>query len=89
MPRSKGRIGPEASERKFPHIVEIAVPPSGLGAELNAMHHFHELRGIKACIGRGRRGDNRAYLRWYFTSLKTAGYFAIEFGGTYQNVPRK
>lgn len=89
MPHSKDRIGSEASERKFPHIVEIAVPLGGLGAQLDAMHHFHEARGIKACLGRGRRGDNRDYLRWYFTSLKTAGYFAIEFGGKYQNGRRK
>ena len=65
------------------------MPPGGLGAELNAMHHFHEVRGIVACLGRGRRGDSRDYLRWYFTSLKTAGFFAIEFGGKYQQARRK
>ena len=55
MTRYKGRTSQKAIERDFPHVVEIAVPPRGLGAQLDAMHHFHRARGIQACIGLGRR----------------------------------
>ena len=89
MTRYKGRMSPKAIERDFPHVVEIAVPPGGLGAQLDAMHHFHGARGIKACLGRGRREDNLDYLRWYFTSRTTAASFAAEFGGTYLRAPTK
>ena len=67
MTRYKGRTSQKAIERDFPNIVEIAVPPRGLGAQLDAMHHFHRARGIQACIGLGRRDRGRDYLRWYFT----------------------
>jgi hypothetical protein len=59
--------------------VEIAVP---LGAQLDAMHYFHEARGIKPCLGRGRYERNRDYLRWYFTRPTVAEAFVAEFGGT-------
>jgi hypothetical protein len=78
MTRYKGRTSQKAIEREFPHVVEIAVPPRGLGAQLDAMHHFHRARGIQACIGLGRRD----YLRWYFTRPAAANAFATEFGGT-------
>jgi hypothetical protein len=87
--RYKGRISPKAIERDFPHIVEIAVPPGGLGAQLDAMHYFHEARGIKAYLGRERHEENLDYLRWYFTSPKMAAAFAAEFGGTYLRAPTK
>jgi hypothetical protein len=89
MARYKGRVSPKAIERDFPHVVEIAVPPGGLGAQLDAMHYFHEARGVKACIGLGRREENLDYLRWYFTSPKMAAAFAAEFGGTYLTPTRK
>jgi hypothetical protein len=86
MTRYKGRTSQKAIEREFPHVVEIAVPPRGLGAQLDAMHHFHRARGIQACIGLGRRDGNRDgnrdYLRWYFTRPAAANAFATEFGGT-------
>ena len=56
---------------------------------VDAMHYFHTARGIKACLGRGRREENLDYLRWYFTSPTTANAFAAEFGGTYLHVPNK
>jgi len=78
MTRYKGRTSQKAIEREFPHVVEIAVPPRGLGAQLDAMHHFHRARGIQACIGLGRRDC----LRWYFTRPAVANAFAAEFDGT-------
>jgi hypothetical protein len=46
------------------------------------MHSFHAERSISACLGRGRREDNKDYLRWYFADAHTAAFFAAEFGGT-------
>ena len=89
MARYKGRTSPKTIERDFPHVVEIAVPPGGLGAQLDDMHAFHAARGVKACIGLGRREDNLDYLRWYFTNPTTAAAFAAEFGGTYLRTPTK
>jgi hypothetical protein len=52
MARYKGRPSSKAFKREFPHIVEVAVPPRGLGKRLDLMHSFHTERGIKACLGR-------------------------------------
>jgi len=84
MSRHKGRASGKTAERKLLHIVEIAVPPGGLGKQLDAMHAFHTERGISACLGRGRREESRDYLRWYFADAHTAIAFAAEFGGTRQ-----
>jgi hypothetical protein len=82
MTRYKGRTSQKAIEREFPHVVEIAVPPRGLGVQLDAMYQFHRARGIQACIGLGRRDGGRDYLRWYFTRPTAANAFAAEFSGT-------
>ena len=82
MTRYKGRVSQKAIEREFPNVVEIAVPPGGLGVQLDAMHYFHRAKGIHACLGLGRRGEGRDYLRWYFTRPTAAESFAAEFGGT-------
>jgi hypothetical protein len=82
MTRYKGRTSHKVIEREFPHVVEILVPPGGLGAQLDAMHYFHRARGAQACLGLGRRDKGRDYLRWYFTRPTMAKAFATEFGGT-------
>jgi len=86
MARYKGRPSSKAFKREFPHIVEVAVPPRGLGKRLDAMHVFHTERGITACLGRGRRKDSQHYIRWYFADTMIAASFAVEFGGTLMKV---
>jgi hypothetical protein len=89
MTRYKGRTSQKVIEREFPYIVEIAVPPLGLGARLDVMHHFHHARGTKACLGLGRRHEGRDYLRWYFARPTIAMDFAEAFGGAViNNAPR-
>jgi hypothetical protein len=43
MPHYKGRHNPKTIERHFPHFVEVAIPPGGLGRRLDggkdAAHH--------------------------------------------------
>jgi hypothetical protein len=87
MARYKGRPSSKVFKREFPHVVEVAVPLGGLGKRLDAMHTFHAERGIKACLGRGRREDNQDYLRWYFSDPTTAASFAVEFGGSFLKSP--
>ena len=82
-------MGAKGINRKFPHVVEVIVPAGGLGRRLNTMHGFHAARGIKACLGRGRREESRDYLRWYFTHAATAEAFAVEFDGSYIRALRK
>jgi hypothetical protein len=41
MSRYKGQNPAQAVERKFPHIVEMAVPPNGFGKRLDAMYEWH------------------------------------------------
>ena len=87
--RYKGRISQKAIEREFPHVVEIAVPPGGLGAQLDAMHYFHRARGIEACLGLGSRDEGHDYLRWYFTRPAAANAFCGRVRGQSNKVPRK
>jgi hypothetical protein len=81
MPRYKGRPSRKPIEREFPYIVEMVVPPGGLGKRLDAMHDFHAAFGMKACLGRGRRQDDQDHLRWFFADHKIAAAFAAAFGG--------
>jgi hypothetical protein len=79
--RYNDRPSSKTIERKFPHVAEIAVPLGGLGRRLDAMHEFHAVCSIKACLGRSRREDNQDHLRWYFSEPTTAAAFAEKFGG--------
>ena len=58
MPRYKGRAGAKEIEKDFPHIVEMRVPLGGFGSNLNAMHQWHQARGIPALNSTGRRDEN-------------------------------
>jgi hypothetical protein len=74
-----------ALEPAYSKLVE-----QGVGGLLVAAEpFFHAARGVKACLGLGRREDNLDYLRWYFTSPTTAAAFAAEFGGTHLAPARK
>jgi len=46
----------KAIEQDFPHFVDIAVPPGGLGPRINAMYDFHFRNGIVAKRGHVRFG---------------------------------
>jgi hypothetical protein len=83
MTRYKGRGNAKANERDNPHIVEIEVPPSGLGDKLNAMHEWHIARSIQAKHGRGRRDAwGRYFIHWCFADLEVAKSFAAVFGAS-------
>jgi hypothetical protein len=58
MSRYKGRTSFKSVERDFPHIVDMAVPPGGLGKKLDAMYAFHARHGIQPMRGRSRRDED-------------------------------
>jgi hypothetical protein len=68
--------------RDFPFIVETGVPPDGLGKRLNAMHAFHNQRGIQIAHVRHRHEDERDLLLWCFARRAIAEEFAAGFGGS-------
>ena len=82
MGRYKGKQEPKSIERDFPHVVEIAVPPNGLGNVLIAMYDFHTRFGIEARRGHGRREYGGNFIRWRFADPVLAAGFASEFGAT-------
>src|SRR5215813_7173709 len=82
MSRYKGRQSAEAVERDFPHLVEIVVPPGGLGNRLDAMYEFHTRHRIKPHRGQGKRDTNGIAIRWCFADPALASAFAREFSAT-------
>jgi hypothetical protein len=77
----KGKRTVAQNERDYPHIVELAVPPNGFGAALDAMYEFHRTRGLTDRRGRGVRRDGQDFVRWCFANPADAEDFAKVFGG--------
>jgi hypothetical protein len=46
MIRRKGERTAPQNERECPRIVEVKMPPYGLGAKLDLIHEFHRKRGL-------------------------------------------
>ena len=80
MPRYKGRASLKLIETKFPHHVDMMVPEGGFGSRLNAMHKWHDVRGIPAVRGQSRHENRRDIIRWCFADLGLAALFQKEFG---------
>jgi hypothetical protein len=78
MVKRTRRIAKEV-EQDFPHFVDIAVPPSGLGSKLAAMYDFHARHRISPKRGHGRRDDKGGAIRWCFADPLLADAFAQEF----------
>jgi hypothetical protein len=75
MSRYKGRQSAKSVEQDFPHFVEIAVPPNGLGNTLIAVYDFHARHGIEAKRGHGQRDDGSSFIRWWFADPDLAAAF--------------
>jgi hypothetical protein len=71
-----------STECNFPHIIEIALPVSGLSANVNReMATFHRSRDIRLRFGRTRIQNGQHYGRWCFSELAIADTFRKQFGG--------
>ena len=80
--RYKGRQSAKSVEQDFPHFVDIAVPPGGLGNTIDAMYDFHARHGIQSKRGHDRHDANGSVIRWCFSELAVAEAFASEFRDT-------
>ena len=75
------------NEARYPCVVELAVPDTGLEIELNRqIVGFHKSRRIEPRHGRQIIRDNRIYSRWCFSDLATARAFLEQFGGVLYKV---
>ena len=79
MSRYKGSQSAKVIEQQFPHIVDVVVPPGGLGPRLNAMYDFHTRHGIQPKRGQWRPGRDGGSITWCFADEALAGAFASEF----------
>ena len=80
MPITK-KWATKSTERNFPHIVEMAIAPGGLGKRLDAMHEWLNAREILSRRWRGRYNEGTFYIRWCFAEAATAEAFLAVFGG--------
>jgi hypothetical protein len=69
-----------AGAKEFPYIVQILVPPGGLGEQLEEMLTFQRNRGITLHPGKGRRVRGGVIYAGALP-LPTAIEFAVKFGG--------
>lgn len=70
MIRRRGERTAHQNERDFPNIVELKVPPNGLGPKLDLIHEFHRQRGLDIRRGRGQaRVDSEIFIARGFAHL--------------------
>jgi hypothetical protein len=87
MSRRKGEITARMNERKYPHLVELPLPPGGFGSASDAMLAFHREHRIQTRRGRGRNEDENFFVTFCFADSTHANAFQKQFGGallTYQ-----
>lgn len=76
MSRRKGEIGRRQIDREYPHQVEIAIPPGGLGTTLNELHGWAKQAGIDYRTRSVNRFPVEA-MRWCFRDEATAEAFRV------------
>ena len=67
------------NERKYPHLVELLLPPGGFGSASDAMLAFHREHGIQP--RRGRNEDEDFFVTFCFADPIHADAFQKRFGG--------
>jgi len=71
-----------ATERDFPHIIEIELPVNGLDVQLSReIATFHSARDIRPRFGRTKIQNDQHYCRWCFSDPAIAAAFRERFGG--------
>ena len=80
---ARRHASPGTNERKYPHIVQLAVAKRGLDIVLGRrIMHFHNLRHIKPRHGHIVLTEGQTHYRWCFSDLLTARAFIEQFGGS-------
>jgi hypothetical protein len=70
------------SERDCPYLVELQLPPGGLGEGDLAINRFHKERGIHLRFRHVRRDDGEYCVTLCFADAAQADAFQRRFGGT-------
>ena len=65
------------NRRRFPFVVQIAVPDGGFGRILDAINAWHHYSKIQ----QRRHTGEKDFYRWHFGDMKTAEAFRQRFGG--------
>jgi hypothetical protein len=72
------------TERKYPHIIELAVAGGALDVSLSRqIMEFHKSRHIRPRHGRTIVRQGKIYYRWCFSDLATARAFLEVFDGAF------
>jgi hypothetical protein len=80
---ARRHAAPGTNQKKYPHIVELAVGKHGLDVGLGRrIMHFHNLRHIKPRHGHIVLKEHQTYYRWCFSDLTTVQAFIEQIGGT-------
>jgi hypothetical protein len=79
--REDGSNTARMNERKYPHVVELALPDRGFVSIIDAIERFHHLRAIEIRRGHSTAQKGGYCGRWCFNNSKTAKAFCAEFGG--------
>ena len=79
--RSRTKTYARVNERKFPFVVQIAVPDGGFGCTLDAINawHFYSKNGQR--FGQRQDVGEQQFWRWCFATREVAELFKLRFGG--------
>jgi hypothetical protein len=69
------------TERDFPHLVELVLPPEGFRGVLLEIDVFHREHRIPVRRGLNRHEVKQVYIRFCFPDAATADAFRNRFGG--------
>jgi hypothetical protein len=69
------------TERDFPHLVELVLPPKGFRGVLLEIDVFHREHRIPVRRGLNRHEVKQVYIRFCFPDAATADAFRNRFGG--------
>jgi hypothetical protein len=79
--RSKTKTYARVNERKFPFVVQIAVPDGGFGCTLDAINAWHFYSKNWQRLGRRLEMGEQQFWRWCFEKHEIAELFRQRFGG--------
>ena len=75
--RGKSAATIRINARRFPFVVQIAVPDGGFGRTLDAVNAWH----LYSKVRQRRHTKEKDFYRWHFEDAKTAEIFRQRFGG--------
>lgn len=69
------------NERRYPFVVQIAVPEYGFKYVVDAINSWHRYHEVQQRVGQRQCLDGQEFCRWCFEDAKSAELFRQQFGG--------